>query len=50
MDGDLELRSNGTLNYRAPEILDHHCDDPAESDVFSAAMVLYVLKSGGVLA
>lgn len=50
MRGDNELKSNGTVNYRSPEVLDHECKDPDESDVFSAAMVLYVLKSGGILA
>jgi len=43
------INERGTKDYRAPEIRDGTCINPAAADIFSAAIVLFVLKSGGIL-
>jgi len=47
--GDKNLIKKGTKFYRAPEVLNETCDDPFKADIFSAGIVLFVLKSGGIL-
>jgi serine/threonine protein kinase len=46
---DTEILSRGTVDYRAPEVEDGSCMMPYAADVFSAGIILFLLKSGGVL-
>jgi serine/threonine protein kinase len=53
-DFDLSIQSPqekinhcGTANYRAPEIAKGSCSDAAAADVYSAAVVLFVLRTRG---
>jgi serine/threonine protein kinase len=39
------IRSRGTRNYRAPEVKESRVLNPAASDVFSAAITLFVMKT-----
>jgi len=43
---DTESLGKGTPNYRAPELIKGEAPNPAACDVFSAAIVLFVLKMG----
>jgi len=46
---DAKVKTKGTKHYRAPELLEQHCDDPQAADVYSAGIILFVMKCGGVL-
>mmetsp|Transcript_35143 Transcript_35143/g.31637 ORF Transcript_35143/g.31637 Transcript_35143/m.31637 type:complete len:195 (-) Transcript_35143:287-871(-) len=46
-DNDFQLR--GTKNYRALEMTNGTCEDPRKADIFSLAVVLFVMKSKGVM-
>ena len=39
----------GTCNYRAPEVFEESCKNFAAADIYSAAIILFFLKCGGVL-
>mmetsp|Transcript_12737 Transcript_12737/g.10883 ORF Transcript_12737/g.10883 Transcript_12737/m.10883 type:complete len:112 (-) Transcript_12737:668-1003(-) len=39
----------GTKNFRAPELASHTCKNAPSADVYSAAIVLFLLKSCGIL-
>ena len=41
--------SRGTLYYRAPEVIEAVCSDAKAADVYSAGVVLFLLKCGGTL-
>lgn len=45
---DDRLESRGTVCYRAPEVIDTSCKDLAKADVYSAGIMLFVLRSGGI--
>ncbi len=45
MEGDLDITSNGTKYYRAPELTGKWCEDPYAADIFSAGIVLFALKA-----
>lgn len=45
---EAKLESRGTLCYRAPEVIETTCTDFAKADIYSAGIILFVLKSGGV--
>ena len=47
MEEDIEVVTKGTKNYRAPEIFNGTCQDPRAADVYSAGIVLFVLKTRG---
>jgi serine/threonine protein kinase len=49
MQGDHVIESKGTQNYRAPELVNDQCQIPEAADMFSAAIILFVLKSGTIL-
>lgn len=45
-----QILNRGTKNYRAPEILAGNCANPAAADIFSMAMILFVLRTRGYFA
>lgn len=47
--GDERILSQGTRHYRAPEIINKHCNCPEKADIYAAGIVLFLFKSGGVL-
>jgi len=47
---DLGFFSKGTKNYRAPEMINTDYRDGRAADIYSAGIVLFALKSGGMLA
>jgi serine/threonine protein kinase len=47
--GDEKIQSCGTRYYRAPELAGGKCEAPEAADIFSMAVVLFMLKSGGLL-
>ncbi len=47
--GRKRVPSKGTRNYRAPEIIDSSCRDFQAADIYSAGIILFVLKCGGTL-
>jgi len=44
---DFHLIAKGTAGYRAPEVMNATCRDGEAADIYSAAIVLFGLKSGG---
>jgi len=47
--GDPEILAKGTKFYRAPELKACKCTNSAAADIYSAGVILFVLKSGGVV-
>lgn len=45
---DKKLESKGTVCYRAPEVIDSTCRDFTKADIYSAGIMLFVLRSGGI--
>lgn len=43
------ISSKGTLFYRAPEIYEERCEDHKAADIYSAAIILFLFKCGGIL-
>ena len=43
---DGKIRSRGTRNYRAPEVRERNCEDGEAADIYSAAITLFVLRTG----
>lgn len=41
--------TKGTVCYRAPELIRGNCQKPEAADIFSAGIILFLFKSGGVL-
>lgn len=53
--GDSKILSRGTRYYRGPEFFRNNSDNPElkapfASDVYSAGIILFILKSGGIYA
>jgi len=46
MNHDPDILSNGTRNYRPPELLDRTCSDPFAVDIYSAGVCLFILLTG----
>jgi len=44
LDDDLSKLHSGSRNYRAPEIIAKECRDPRMADIYSAGIVLFVMK------
>ena len=44
---NFKLIAKGTSGYRAPEVMNTSCRDGEAADIYSAAIVLFGLKSGG---
>jgi len=40
------IMTNGSVNYRAPEIREGRCEDAQAADIYSLAIVLFCLKTG----
>jgi serine/threonine protein kinase len=49
MIGDKQVLARGTKCYRAPEVMDARCKRYSAVDVYSAGIVLFILKSGGIM-
>jgi len=47
--GQKTILSKGTVCYRAPELVRRTCKSPEAADIYSAGIILFLLKSGGVL-
>lgn len=47
--GDSKIISHGTKFYRAPELSLKNCKDTFAADIYSAGIVLFTMKSHGVL-
>jgi len=47
--GQKTILSKGTVCYRAPELVKRTCTRPEAADIYSAGIILFLLKSGGVL-
>lgn len=45
---DALIISNGTKNYRAPEVARGRCNNTQAADIYSAAVVLFLLKTQGI--
>jgi serine/threonine protein kinase len=48
-DEDGQVRTKGTKNVRAPELLSKTCKNPRAADVYSAGIMLFLLKTKGNL-
>jgi len=49
INGQAYTAARGTAFYRAPELIDGTCQDVYAADIYSAAIILFLFKSGGVL-
>ena len=47
--GDSKIYSKGSKLYRAPELKNSECKDAVAADMYSLGVILFVLKSGGVV-
>ncbi len=48
-EGDKKIKGRGTQFFRAPELENGNCLDPQAADIYSAAFVLFFMKTGGTL-
>jgi serine/threonine protein kinase len=44
------IRSKGTRNFRAPELINQRCFNPRAADIYSAGIVLFSMFTGGFYA
>ena len=49
INGDSRMLSRGTRFFRAPEIKASICKDGAAADIYSAGIILFILKTGGII-
>ena len=49
MVGDDKVITKGTKYYRAPELRSGKCRNGVAADVYSAGIILFALKTGGVI-
>ena len=47
--GDSRISTKGTVYYRAPELMEQKCVDVGAADIYAAGIILFVMKSGGIL-
>ena len=48
LKGDAEIFSKGSKFYRAPEVKSSECTNGSAADIYSAGVILFILKSGGI--
>jgi len=48
-DEDGDVKTRGTKNFRAPELLAKNCKDPRAADVYSAGIILFLFQTRGNL-
>jgi len=48
MKGDKKISGQGTKYFRAPEIIEGSCEIPDAADIYSAGIILFVLKTGAL--
>ena len=46
---DFGILTRGTMDFRSPELADENCKNPQASDVYSLGIILFIMKSGGIL-
>lgn len=46
MEGDRQLFYKGTPHFRAPELLKEEMPNPYKCDIYSAGIILFILKFG----
>jgi len=46
---DIALIGKGTLFYRAPELITSECQNTSAADIYSAGIILFILKSKGAI-
>jgi len=49
MYGDGKVNTRGTKNFRAPEMLTGTCSNPQAADIYSAGILLFLMKTGGII-
>jgi serine/threonine protein kinase len=49
INNEITFRPMGTIFYRAPELIKATCTDLGAADIYSAGIVLFLFKSGGIL-
>jgi serine/threonine protein kinase len=49
MSEDKKVKTRGTKNFRAPEMLSSSCTDPQASDIYSAGIILFLMKTEGMV-
>jgi len=47
--GQKNILSKGTVCYRPPELVRRTCRNPIAADIYSAGIILFLFKSGGIL-
>lgn len=47
--GDKQVLAKGTKCYRAPELIETRCKKYPPVDIYSAGIVLFILKTGGIM-
>lgn len=47
--GQAAILSKGTESFRAPEVFRNTCQDPEAADIYSAAIILFTLRCGGII-
>jgi serine/threonine protein kinase len=46
---DNQVKTKGSRCFRAPEMINQKCRDPSAADIYSAGIILFVMKCGGIL-
>jgi serine/threonine protein kinase len=49
MPEDGKVKTRGTKNFRAPEMLAGICTNPQAADIYSAGIILFLMKTGGMV-
>lgn len=49
LKGYNKIVTKGTVNYRAPELVERRCKNPKAADIYSAGIILFVMKCNGIL-
>ena len=49
MPEDIKVKTRGTKHFRAPEIAKNTCTNPYAADIYSAGIILFLMKTGGMV-